>query len=156
MKHFRLFFAAVLAVCMSACDGCGGGDEEDLTSYIKADVAKFSAAIAADSAAGRTPQIVDVRNATEYAAGHIPGAVNVDGTDAKTWQDDNGTFMKTLKSLFTTEQRIYIYGNAGTSGWSAYGMALPGRVANTWGKEKTYNLSEGYDGWVKAGKPIEK
>lgn len=140
---FRLFFAAVLAVCMSACDGCSSKGEGDLEGYIKADVASFKNALDKET----NPQILDYRSAEDYAAGHIPGAVNFDCTSTGTankWSSDTGELMTFLTTKFSTSKKIFIYGK---SGWTAAGISLPGRVANIWGKENTVNLEKGYDSW---------
>ena len=150
MRHLRLFFAAFVAVllCVSCSDGDGGGKEK-LEGYNKLDAARFKAMIDNES----NPQILDYRSAAKYAEGHIPGAINIDATDPKTWSSDNGEFMQKLTAEFETSKKIFIYGDGG---WSSSGMALPGRIANTWGKPLTYNLESGYKGWVDAGYNVEK
>lgn len=150
MRHLRLFFAAFVAVllCVSCSDGDGGGKEK-LEGYNKLDAAKFKAMIDNES----NPQILDYRSAAKYAEGHIPGAINIDATDPKTWSSDNGEFMQKLTAQFETSKKIFIYGDGG---WSSSGMALPGRIANTWGKPLTYNLESGFKGWVDAGYNVEK
>lgn len=149
MRHLRLFFAAFVAVllCVSCSDD--GGGKEKLEGYNKLDAAKFKAMIDNES----NPQILDYRSAAKYAEGHIPGAINIDATDPKTWSSDNGVFMQELTAKFETSKKIFIYGDGG---WSSSGMALPGRIANTWGKPLTYNLESGYKGWVDAGYNVEK
>lgn len=149
MRHLRLFFAAFVAVllCVSCSDD--GGGKEKLEGYNKLDAAKFKAMIDSES----DPQILDYRSAAKYAEGHIPGAINIDATDPKTWSSDNGEFMQKLTAQFETSKKIFIYGDGG---WSSSGMALPGRIANTWGKPLTYNLESGYKGWVDAGYNVEK
>lgn len=148
MRHLRLFFAAFVAVllCVSCSDG---GGNEKLEGYNKLDAAKFKEMIDNES----NPQILDYRSAAKYAEGHIPGAINIDATDPKTWSSDNGEFMQKLTAQFETSKKIFIYGDGG---WSSSGMALPGRIANTWGKPLTYNLESGYKGWVDAGYKVEK
>ncbi len=149
MRHLRLFFAAFVAVllCVSCSDD--GGGKEKLEGYNKLDAAKFKAMIDNES----NPQILDYRSAAKYAEGHIPGAINIDATDPKTWSSDNGVFMQELTAKFETSKKIFIYGDGG---WSSSGMALPGRIANTWGKPLTYNLESGFKGWVDAGYNVEK
>lgn len=149
MRHLRLFFAAFVAVllCVSCSDD--GGGKEKLEGYNKLDAAKFKAMIDNES----NPQILDYRSAAKYAEGHIPGAINIDATDPKTWSSDNGEFMQKLTAQFETSKKIFIYGDGG---WSSSGMALPGRIANTWGKPLTYNLESGFKGWVDAGYNVEK
>lgn len=150
MRHLRLFFAAFVAVllCVSCSDGDGGGKEK-LKGYNKLDAARFKAMIDNES----DPQILDYRSAAKYAEGHIPGAINIDASDPKTWSSDNGEFMQKLTAEFETSKKIFIYGDGG---WSSSGMALPGRIANTWGKPLTYNLESGFSGWQSAGYNVEK
>ena len=60
-------FLVVLMVCiLAAC----AADSDVAPSITPAE-------LSAISAAGASPIIVDVRSAEEYAAGHIPGAVNI-------------------------------------------------------------------------------
>lgn len=154
MRHLRLFFAAFVAVllCVSCSDGDGGGKEK-LEGYNKLDAARFKAMIDSEIANGSNPQILDYRSAAKYAEGHIPGAINIDASDPKTWSSDNGEFMQKLTAEFETSKKIFIYGDGG---WSSSGMALPGRIANTWGKPLTYNLESGFSGWQSAGYNVEK
>ncbi len=148
MKFLKFALIAVIAMfCASSCSKSGG--EEELTAYIKADATKFKSYIDADS----NPQILDTRPDTSYAKGHIPGAVNIDASNAQDWASDDGEFMTAVKAKFDTSKKIYVYGK---SGWSAVGMSLPGRIANTWNNYKTINLESGYEGWVKAGYEVEK
>ena len=148
MKFFKFALIAVVAMfCASSCSKSSG--EEELTGYVKVDAAGFKAYIAKDS----VPQILDTRSASDYAKGHIPGAVNIDASNAADWASDNGVFMTKVKAQFKTSKKIYVYG---TSGWSAVGMSLPGRIANTWGKPNTINLESGFEGWESAGFDVEK
>jgi len=71
-RHLRVLVPIILAVLalpalfILACGPSGGGgasiSREELAQRIEA---------------GRAPLILDVRTAEEYAAGHIPGAVNI-------------------------------------------------------------------------------
>lgn len=150
MRHLKLFFAAFVAVLMCvSCDSNGGGDQENLTEYNKLDVKIFKEMIDKEE----NPQIIDYRSEEKYKEGHIPGAINIDATDAKSWSSDNGEFMTKLTATFSPTKKIFIYGDGG---WSSQGMALPGRIANIWGKTKTYNLESGFKGWEEAGYEIEK
>ncbi|MBR2261096.1 MAG: rhodanese-like domain-containing protein [Paludibacteraceae bacterium] len=152
MKHFKLFFAAVMAVCMAACDGCK--KEGELDGYQKCGIAEFKNALDKEV----NPQILDYRSAEDFANGHIKGAINIDATStgtAASWSSDNGPYMQQLTSIFSTSKKIFIYGK---SGWNPTGMSLPGRVANTWGKDNTLNLESGYkeEELIAAGYQIEK
>ncbi len=140
MKRFKLYLTAFLAVCLAVCSGCkkSNGGQEDLDGYIKLGINEFKNALDKET----DPQILDYRSAEDFAAGHIKGAINVDGSNPASWSSDEGEFMTTLKTIFTTNKKIFIYGK---SGWNAFGMTLPGRIANTWGEFNTLNLESGYN-----------
>ncbi len=148
MKFLKFALIAVVAMfCASSCSK--SGDEEELTAYMKVDAAKFKSMIDDES----NPQILDTRPDTAFAKGHIPGAVNIDASNAADWETDDGKFMTAVKAKFDTSKKIFVYGKGG---WSAVGMSLPGRIANTWNNYKTINLESGFAGWESAGYDVEK
>lgn len=83
--------------------------------------------------------VLDVRTADEFKAGHIPGAKNVDFFD-----DD---FAKKV-AVLDSATPILVHCAAG--GRSA--QALPYLKD----KKAVYHLKDGFKGWEKAGKPVEK
>ena len=87
------------------------------------------------------PVVLDVRTASEFAAGHLPGAINLDfrGRD----------FGKRLGALDTN--KVYLVYCA-SGGRSAKACGDMGRRNFT----KLYNLLGGFRAWEKAGKASAK
>jgi len=67
--------------------------------------------------AGRAPQILDVRTAAEFAAGHIPGAVHV---------PFDQVLSRAAELAFDRRRTVVIYCGHGPRAWIA-GGALRGR-----------------------------
>ena len=84
-----------------------------------------------------TAQLVDVRTPEEYAAGHIPGAINLD------WYADD--FIDKAKASLTTDRPVMVYCRSGKRSAKA-AWKLDGN------EFRTYNLLGGYLGWTEAGK----
>ncbi len=81
--------------------------------------------------------LVDVRSASEYAEGYIPGATNID--------------LRTLPanlSLIPTDQQVIVYCK---SGWRA---ALSTAVLQVLGYDNVKGFSGSYNAWTAAGEPI--
>lgn len=72
MRRVVRFFAAISAVALSA--SCSGGHDKSTSKFETLSASQF-AHIVEDS--GHC-QVVDVRTAEEFAAGHLPNAVNID------------------------------------------------------------------------------
>jgi rhodanese-related sulfurtransferase len=70
-----VLIAAIAVVALSACSSAPAGPPAFDGSHVSASL--FAAAV---KVAGVT--VVDVRTPTEFADGHIPGAVNIDVEDA--------------------------------------------------------------------------
>ena len=83
--------------------------------------------------------VLDVRTSDEFAAGHIPGAKNVD------FFDDN--FAKKVGALDPATPVIVHCAAGGRST-----QALPSLKD----KKVVYHLNDGFKAWEKAGKPVEK
>jgi phage shock protein E len=71
----RLRTAMAACVLLVATQACGSGSRPSETASITAEQ------LAALIAAGDAPFVLDVRSEAEFAAGHIPGAVNVPHTE---------------------------------------------------------------------------
>ena len=91
--------------------------------------------------ADKKNRVLDVRTSEEFAAGHIPGAINI---------DINGpNFEKRISAL--EKDRTYLVNCAGG-----------GRSARACGKmaqlkfPNLYNLQGGFKAWENAGNPVEK
>ena len=102
--------------------------------YENTDVQGFAEFIA-DS----TVVILDVRTSTEFAEGHIQGAILIDQG-----QDD---FVKKAKATLPTEKTIAIYCRTGRRSANA-----AGKLADV--GYKCVNLKGGIVAWKEAGKPV--
>ena len=85
--------------------------------------------------------VLDVRSSKEFAAGHIPGALNLDFLAA----DFEAKVSKLDKS------KVYLVHCAG-GGRSAMACNQMSKL----GFQSLYDLAPGFKGWIKAGKPVEK
>src|SRR5688572_17651731 len=86
--------------------------------------------------------ILDVRTPREYAEGHIPGAVNVDVSDAKGFEEK-------AKSLDKGKKYIVHCAKGVRSDRAVR------RMSGQFGFENLYDFSGGMEAWKKAGKPVE-
>ena len=121
MKHLSLFMAFSL-IGLFSCKG-----------YKDLSADAFEKMLQEDGAA----QLVDVRTPEEYAAGHIPGAINID------WFADD--FIDKAKASLTTDRPVMVYCRSGKRSAKA-AWKLDGN------EFRTYNLLGGYLGWTEAGK----
>jgi len=85
--------------------------------------------------------LVDVRTAEEFAAGHLPGAANVD------WYSDD--FLTQVQHKWPVDIPLAIYCRSGKR--SAAAAATLAKAGFT-----VYNLLGGYNGWRESGKPVSK
>ena len=85
--------------------------------------------------------LLDVRTPAEFVKGHIPRAINVD--------INSSSFTEKLASLDTN--KTYLVN-------CAVGMrsARACKKMESMGFKNLYDLGAGFDGWKKAGKPVEK
>jgi len=85
--------------------------------------------------------ILDVRSPAEFEKGRIPGAVNIDIASSK--------FTEKVEAL--DKNKTYLVN-------CAVGMrsARACKKMETMGFTNLYDLAPGFDGWKKAGKPVEK
>jgi hydroxyacylglutathione hydrolase len=90
---------------------------------------------------GEAPVVLDVRSPGEFAAGHVPGAVNVPFTSILAASDD----MRAQKS-----ETVVVYCGHGPRAWLA-GEALRWR-----GYERVIYLQGHMAGWRRAGLPEER
>ena len=84
---------------------------------------------------GKDVQLVDVRTAKEYNAGHIDDAINIDITD-------KGNFKKEISKLDKSKP-IYIYCHMGGRSNRA------SKVLTTEGFKEIYDFSGGWNAWNK-------
>jgi rhodanese-related sulfurtransferase len=85
--------------------------------------------------------VLDVRSKAEFEKGHIPGAVNIDISSLR-FDEQVGALDKSKTYLVNC----------------AVGMrsARACKKMQSLGFTNLYNLAPGFDGWKKAGKPVEK
>ena len=90
---------------------------------------------------GTNTVLLDVRSKAEFEKGHIPGATNIDVNSSR--------FVESVSSL--DKNKTYLVN-------CAVGMrsAKACRQMETLGFTNLYDLAPGFDGWKKAGKPVEK
>jgi rhodanese-related sulfurtransferase len=114
----------------------------DLVAAAKARVTEISVANA-DHAIREADVLVDVREADEFAAGHLPGAVHV----------SRGMLefrFQAMPALQARDIKIVLY--CKTSGRAA----LAGAALLDMGYLNVQNMAGGFDAWVAAGKPVAK
>ncbi|WP_342619965.1 rhodanese-like domain-containing protein [Rhodoferax sp. GW822-FHT02A01] len=114
----------------------------DLVSAAKARVKEVSIADA-DQAIRDAAVLVDVREADEFAAGHLPGAIHI----SRGMLEFRFSGMPALQSR---DIAIVLY--CKTSGRAA----LAGAALHEMGYLNVLNLAGGFDAWVAAGKPVAK
>lgn len=88
------------------------------------------------------PLVLDVRTPDEFAAGHIPGATNVD------FLEDN--FEKRVAALDATGP-VILHCAAGNRSSQALKKIIALKKFGA-----IYHLKSGFNGWKAAGKPLEK
>ena len=114
----------------------------DLVAAAKARVLEVSVADA-EPAIREASVLVDVREADEFAAGHLPGAVHI----------SRGMLefrFSGMPALQPRDIRVVLY--CKTSGRAA----LAGVALQEMGYLNVQNLAGGFDAWVAAGKPVAK
>lgn len=87
--------------------------------------------------------LIDVREADEYAAGHLPGAVHI----------SRGLLefkLSATPALAARDQKVVLY--CKTSGRAA----LAACALLDMGYRQVQSLAGGFDAWVAAGKPVHK
>ena len=91
-------------------------------------------------ASASAPLILDVRSAEEYAAGHVPGAINIPHTEVAA----------ALPRLATDRDRdIVVYCVSGRRAGSALSVLQADGFHHLW------HLAGDYPGWAQSGQPIE-
>lgn len=90
---------------------------------------------------GTNVVILDVRSAAEFEKGHIPGAINIDINSAR--------FPELTEKL--DKSKTYLVN-------CAVGMrsARACKKLESSGFKTLFDLAPGFDGWKKAGKPVQK
>jgi len=125
MKKMMTFLLAMLGLTSA----CGQGNFEN------ADVKAFSELIEDSSVV-----LLDVRTASEFAEGHIEGAINID--------QGQSDFMEKAKAALPTDKKIAVYCRSGRRSANAAGkLAAEGY--------RCVNLKGGIVAWKEADKPVK-
>jgi rhodanese-related sulfurtransferase len=114
----------------------------DLVAAAKARVTEISVSNA-EQAIRDANVLIDVREADEFAAGHLPGAAHL----------SRGMLefrLQAMPALQARDIRIVLY--CKTSGRAA----LAGAALQEMGYLNVQNIAGGFDAWVAAGKPVAK
>jgi len=85
--------------------------------------------------------VIDLRTPSEYAVGHIPGAVNIDS--------NNRNFAETVAALDKGHTYL-VHGTGESKSTNALERIAKLKFTNV------YNLEGGIKAWQEAGKPLEK
>lgn len=118
-----------LLAMLGLTSACGQGNFEN------ADVKAFSELIEDSSVV-----LLDVRTASEFAEGHIEGAINID--------QGQSDFMEKAKAALPTDKKIAIYCRSGRRSANAAGkLAAEGY--------RCVNLKGGIVAWKEADKPVK-
>jgi rhodanese-related sulfurtransferase len=91
--------------------------------------------------ANKNTVVLDVRTPSEFAAGHMPGATNID------W---NGADFTQKVSALDKSKVYLVHCAAGRRSANATAKM------NAMDFPKLYNLEGGFNAWQKAGKPVER
>lgn len=125
MKKMMTFLLAMLGLTSA----CGQGNFEN------ADVNAFSELIEDSSVV-----LLDVRTASEFAEGHIEGAINID--------QGQSDFMEKAKAALPMDKKIAVYCRSGRRSANAAGkLAAEGY--------RCVNLKGGIVAWKEADKPVK-
>jgi len=89
----------------------------------------------------KTNVVLDVRSSKEFAAGHIPGAINLDV--------NSSDFTDKVSAL--SKDRVYLVHCA-----AGVRSARACQKMETLGFENLIDLAPGFKAWQQAGKPVEK
>lgn len=114
----------------------------DLVAAAKTRVPEISVSNA-DQAIREASVLVDVREADEFAAGHLPGSVHI----------SRGMLefrFQAMPALQARDIKVVLY--CKTSGRAA----LAGAALLDMGYLNVQNIAGGYDAWVAAGKPLAR
>jgi len=106
------------------------------SNYINMNVEEFGLLLKENEAA-----LIDVRTPSEYAEGHIAGAVNINVFD--------GSFLESVKASYPLDKPLAVYCRSGKR--SAMAASKLSKAGYT-----VYNLKGGYLAWTEAGRRVTK
>lgn len=145
----RLFAVLVGVALLFSLSGIGMAENADVSAKVKEMVVKTKASVktvnqeAAKQAIDSKEKAVflDVRDAGEFAAGHLPGAINI----------SRGTLeFNVAAKIPDAGTKIYVY--CKTAGRST----LATKALNDLGYKNAVLVDVQYADWVKAGYPVER
>ena len=113
---------------------------QELVAAAKSKIHEVSLAEAA-AAIAAADLLIDVREAQEYAAGHIPGAVHL----------SRGMLefkLAAMPDMQASDKKIVLYCK------SSGRAALAALALQDMGYAQVLSLAGGYDAWVAAGRPV--
>jgi len=115
---------------------------KDMVAKAKAEIKKVPAAdVKAAIDKKEKAVFLDVRDANEFAAGHLPGAINV----------SRGTLEFNIWSKISDHNsKIYVY--CKTTGRSAFAT----KTMNDLGYKNAVLMDAQFEDWIKAGYPVER
>ncbi len=141
----RLVFPCVAAAFISSCDGTpvGPAAARPAPGAPGAPSPRDVSPDEAEKLLGEDPRVVvlDVRTPAEFAAGHLRGARNF---------DVNGPAFKDQVSSLDRTKPYLVHCAAGKR------SALAVEVLKGLDFPSIYHMGAGMNGWLKAGKPVEK
>lgn len=122
---------------------------QDLVAAARAVIREIDAGELAELQLAGVP-IVDVREPAEYAAGHLPGAVNIPRGVLEFEVDGHPAVNCTRDpALAHREQPIVLYCRSGGR------SALAAEALKRLGFADARSLAGGYTGWTAAGRPVQ-
>jgi phage shock protein E len=128
-----LAFSLVLGACaLVACNGARAA---------QAPVTVEASVLRGQLAANTAPLIVDVRTADEYAAGHVPGAINIPYDQMEERVDE---------IIAHKDQDIVLYCRSGRR------SGIAAKTLEAKGFTKLGLLEGDMPGWERAGYPVER
>lgn len=166
MSHpLKNVFLLFMVLCVLAVAGCGSSvtDKTPKTASLAAASAEFPNAdllVSADSVQRSLNAgdllVIDARSASAYAAGHLPGAINLQ--HSAFWTKGSG--LKATDTLaaqlgaagITRQQKIVIYDNT-TASWGAAGRLF--WMLEYLGCGDVHILDGGWDKWTVDGRPTQ-
>jgi rhodanese-related sulfurtransferase len=146
-KKVLVFVVAVALTLSLAGVGAAAGPDmnpkvKEMLSAAKASVTKVSAAAVKAAIDSKEKAIIlDVRDGGEFAAGHLPGAMNI----------SRGTLEFNVHAKIPDQNaKIYVY--CKTAARSSFAT----KTLNDLGYKNAVLMDAPYEDWVKAGYPVER
>lgn len=137
-KAFTALFIALMTVAFAPHLHAEDQGKADQTKPIKHVESEAAAKLLNDN---KEIIVLDIRTPKEFKAGHIKGAKNIDF-----FEDDFGLIIRKLD-----RDKVYLV-HCASGGRSGKSLELFKALHF----KSVYHLDDGFNGWAKAGKPVEK